>query len=369
MRHDRAPARKPARPIEHHVDVCKKSFAQGRTHSARPPVSHGGRGETRTVVAAANGSVVALGGSAGGVEALIRIVSGLPADLGAPVFVVLHVSATVESHLPQILTRSGPLPARHATDGEKLEANRIYVAPPDHHLLVADGRARVIRGAAENGHRPAIDPLLRTAALAYRDRVVAVIVSGALDDGSAGAQAVSSLGGSVLVQDPSEASFPDMPRNVIRVDNPYAVLPLDEIPGAVARLVKERRAQREEAKVEDELRLEAAYAAMETEAIERPESVGDRSPFSCPACGGVLWESAEDDQLRFRCRIGHAYGADSLAIERDRSIEAALGAALRALQERADLARRVAGRLPARVRPNRRNGTIAWSRNRSVTRS
>jgi len=231
-------------------------------------------------VAAANGSVVALGGSAGGVEALVRIAKGLPADLGAPVLVVLHVSPTVESHLPQILTRAGPLPARHARDGEELEANRIYVAPPDHHLLVADGRVRVVRGATENGHRPAIDPLLRTAALAYRERVVAVIVSGALDDGSAGAQAVSSVGGSVLVQDPSEASFPDMPRNVIRVDNPHAVLPLAEIPGTVARLVKELREEREDANVEDERRLEAAYATMDPEAIERPDGVGARSPFS-----------------------------------------------------------------------------------------
>jgi two-component system chemotaxis response regulator CheB len=170
------------------------------------------------MASAANGSVVALGGSAGAVEALIGIARGLPADLGAPVLVVLHVSPTGESHLPEILTRAGPLPARHAKDGEELAPNRIYVAPPDHHLLVADGRVRVIRGAAENGHRPAIDPLLRSAALAYRERLVAVIVSGVLDDGAAGAQAVAHFGGSVVVQDPSEAPFPDLPRNVIKVD-------------------------------------------------------------------------------------------------------------------------------------------------------
>jgi len=297
------------------------------------------------MASAANGSAVVLGGSAGAVEALIKIAHGLPADLGAPVLVVVHVSPTVESHLPEILTRAGPLPARHAKHGEELEPNRIYVAPPDHHLLVADGRVRVLRGAAENGHRPAIDPLLRSAALAYRERLVAVIVSGMLDDGSAGAQAVAHLGGSVVVQDPSDATFPDMPRNVIKVDHPHAVLPLSEIPGVVARLVKEPRARRRENEVEDEMRLEAAYAVMDVDAIERPDGVGGRSPFGCPTCGGVLWEAPQSDQLRFRCRIGHAFGAETLLAEQGRSIEDALGAAVRALQERADLARRVARRI------------------------
>jgi two-component system, chemotaxis family, protein-glutamate methylesterase/glutaminase len=293
----------------------------------------------------ANGSVVALGGSAGGVAALVRIASGLPADLGAPVLVVLHVPPTEESRLPEILTRAGPLPAQHARDGDELEANRIYVAPPDHHLLVADGRARVIRGAAENGHRPAIDPLLRTAALAYGERVVAVIVSGALDDGAAGAHAVSQLGGSVLVQDPREAPFPDMPSNAIRVNDPAAVLPLAEIPAVVARLVKEPGGRRGEDEIEEDLRLEVAYAAMDADAIERAESIGDRSAFSCPACGGVLWEMPAGEQLRLRCRIGHAVGAATLELEQDQTIQGALEAALRALQERADLARRVGRRL------------------------
>src|SRR5262245_32474882 len=171
-------------------------------------------------------SVVTLGASAGGVAALGRVLADLPPDLGAAVLVVLHTAPGTESRLPTVLGRSSTLPTHHATDGEQLEPNRVYVAPPDHHLLVADGHARVVRGPHENRHRPAIDPLLRSAALAYRDRVVAVVLTGALDDGAAGCVAVTSMGGTVLVQDPAEALFPSMPRSAIAADHPQAVLPV-----------------------------------------------------------------------------------------------------------------------------------------------
>ncbi|HEY3922643.1 MAG TPA: chemotaxis protein CheB, partial [Gaiellaceae bacterium] len=294
----------------------------------------------------ANGSVVAIGGSAGGVESLIRVVAGLPPDLGAPVLAVIHVAPNAESRLPEILTRAGPLPAQHALDGEELQPNRIYVAPPDHHLLVRNHQSRVIRGAAENGHRPAIDALLRTAALDYRGGLVAVILSGMLDDGSAGARAVYQLGGAVIVQDPEDAAFPDMPASAIRSDHPWAVLGIAEIPAEVVRLVSSPPRARADDGSEDELRLEAAYAAMDRDALERPDVLGARSPFGCPACGGVLWEPPDSaEQLRFRCRIGHAYGADSLLGAQDDRLEASLAAGLRALHERADLARRIGQRL------------------------
>jgi two-component system chemotaxis response regulator CheB len=177
--------------------------------------------------------VVALGAPAGGVEALTRVVADLPGDLGAPVLIVLHTTPTKRSYLPEILDRAGSLPAEQARDGTRLEPNRIYVAPPDHHLLVVDGRLKVVRGPYENGHRPAIDPLFRSAALAYRERAIGVVLSGALDDGAAGSAAISRLGGSVLVQDPEKAAFPDMPRNAIGADNPRAVRPLDELGAAV----------------------------------------------------------------------------------------------------------------------------------------
>src|SRR5262249_38965546 len=168
----------------------------------------------------------------------MRVVSDLPGDLGAPVLVVLHTSPGERSYLPEILSRAGSLPAERARDGAALEPNRIYVAPPDHHLLVVDGRLRVVRGPHENGHRPAVDPLFRSAALAHRERAIGVVLSGALDDGAAGSAAISRLGGSVLVQDPQEAAFPDMPRNAITVDHPEAVLPVAELGAAVVGLVR-----------------------------------------------------------------------------------------------------------------------------------
>ena len=294
-----------------------------------------------------NGSVVALGASAGGVEALKRVVSDLPSDLGAPVLVVLHTPPGERSYLPEILGRAGSLPVTRATDGEKLEPNHIYVAAPDHHLLVVDGRLRVVRGPHENGHRPAVDPLFRSAALSYRERAIAVVLSGALDDGAAGSAAVSRLGGSVLVQDPRDAPFPDMPRNAIIVDHPQAVLPVDELGAAVVGLVRAPPEARKEADVEDELRLEREYAALSEGAITREHVFGEVSPFSCPSCGGSLWEAPDDDNIRFRCRIGHAFGSETLLTEQSQSLDASLAAALRALQERADLARRVARRMRA----------------------
>jgi two-component system chemotaxis response regulator CheB len=293
-----------------------------------------------------NGSVVALGASAGGVEALKRVVSRLPEDLGAPVLVVLHTPPAERSYLPEILERAGSLPAEQARDGAALEPNRIYVAPPDHHLLVVDGSLRVVRGPHENGHRPAIDALFRSAAISFRERAIGVVLSGALDDGAAGSAAISHLGGSVLVQDPRDAAFPDMPRNAIFADNPHAVLPIDELGAAVVGLV---RAPPETKKAEpaEGLRLERDYAALSEDAVSREGVFPELAPFACPSCGGSLWEAPDVHNLRFRCRIGHAFGSESLLTEQSQSLDGALAAAYRALHERAHLARRVGRRLRA----------------------
>jgi two-component system chemotaxis response regulator CheB len=294
-----------------------------------------------------NGSVVALGASAGGVEALKRVVSHLPEDLGAPVLVVLHTPPAERSYLPEILERAGRLPAEQARDGVALEPNRIYVAPPDHHLLVVDGSLRVVRGPHENGHRPAIDALFRSAAVSFRERAIAVVLSGALDDGAAGSAAISHLGGSVLVQDPNEAAFPDMPRNAIFADHPHAVLPIDELGAAVVGLVRAPRKAGKKAEVEEELRLERDYAALSEDAVSREGVFPQLAPFGCPSCGGSLWEAPDAQNLRFRCRIGHAFGSESLLTEQSQSLDGALAAAYRALHERAHLARRIGRRLRA----------------------
>ena len=288
-------------------------------------------------------AVVVVGASAGGIDALTRVVSDLPADLGAPVLVVLHIGAN-PSALPKILTRAGPLPAIHPEDHEPLEANRIYVAPPDCHLLVGRDEVRVVRGPTENGHRPAIDPLFRSATVSFGSRVVGVVLSGTLDDGAAGSAAIARGGGAVIVQDPKEAAYPSMPLNTIAADHPDKVLASAKIGAAVRRCLEAARSQPlEEGAMEDQI-LESSFAEFDLDAVKRGEAPGRRAPFACPACGGTLWE-ADDDVLRFRCRVGHAFAAESLADAQTNDLDTALWTALRALEERADLAKRVGNRL------------------------
>lgn len=288
-------------------------------------------------------SLVVVGASAGGVEPLKEIVGALPAGLPAALAVVLHVPAT-GSRLPEILDRSGVLRAEHAEDGEPLLAGRIYVAPPDNHLLVRDSHCVVVRGPRENGARPAIDPLFRSAALSFGRRTVAVVLSGARDDGVAGAAAVSSRGGCVIVQDPAEADFPGMPASTIHRDHPDRVVPLEGIADAIEAAVKnlsEEGAVSENGR--DEMSIETSYAQLDEKTIERSAPPGRPSAFSCPACGGVLWE-VDDGLHRFRCRVGHAYTAESVLDEESEEVDKALWAAFRALHERADLATRSARR-------------------------
>ncbi len=288
------------------------------------------------------GAVVVVGASAGGVEALTRLAGGLDENLGAAVLVVLHISPG-ESFLPRILERSGPLPAGHAHDRQELVTNRIYVAPPDRHLLVGRRSVRVVRGPQENGHRPASDPLFRSAAVAFGPRAVAVVLSGALDDGAAGCAAVARHGGTVIVQEPSEADYPSMPLHAIAANHPEFVVGLATMGAAVREGGERVKALPAEEPRDDQDAEEVELAGFEFDSAVGTR-LGDESPFSCPTCGGVLRE-APDDVLRFRCRVGHAFGTDSLLHAQSGTIEDALWMALRALQERAELSTRLARRM------------------------
>ena len=288
-------------------------------------------------------AVVVVGASAGGVEALQRLVADLPKELPAAVLVVLHVPAD-GSFLPQILLRAGSLPASHAEDKEPLVAGRILVAPPDRHLVVEDTRVRVVRGPQENYHRPAVDPLFRSAAVAYGPRTVAVVLSGALDDGAAGADAVARHGGTVIVQDPEEAPFASMPLHAIAADHPREIVSVATMGAAVTNAVERVLAMSADEQPErDRDEREIELAEFELETVEGTK-LGEPSPFSCPTCGGVLRE-APGELLRFRCRVGHAFGADGLLAGQSQTVDEALWTALRSLQERAELARRLASRM------------------------
>jgi two-component system chemotaxis response regulator CheB len=286
--------------------------------------------------------IVVVGASAGGVEALAAVVGALPADLPAAVFVVLHVPPHGTSALPRILSRAGPLPALHPQDGEAIVPGRVYVAPPDRHLLVQPGHIQVARGPRENGHRPAIDALFRTAARAYGPRVAAAVLSGVLDDGTAGLTAVKRQDGVALVQDPSTALYDGMPRSALEHVAVDYCLPLTQIGPALARLAREAAPEEGVPPVPRDMEREADIAGMEPSEFRDENRPGTPSVFGCPECNGVLWELRDGELLRFRCRVGHAYSAESLLAEQSDGLETALWTALRALEEKAALARRLA---------------------------
>jgi two-component system, chemotaxis family, protein-glutamate methylesterase/glutaminase len=291
--------------------------------------------------------IIVIGTSAGGVEALSQLVKALPRDLPAAVFIVLHVPPYSKSILATILDRVGPLPATTAKDHETIQPGRIYVARPDCHLLVKRGHVRLTRGPKENTTRPAIDPLFRTAARYYGRRVIGVVLTGTLDDGTAGLLAVKSRGGIAIVQDPADAFYSGMPQSALDNVAVDYCLPLAEIPAALVRLASEPVIEGE-IDVSDDMEQEIDVAEMELDELKKEHRPGKPSRYTCPECNGVLFELDEENLLRFRCRVGHAYSAETLLSEQSNGLEAALWAAMRSLEENISLTRRVAERMRRR---------------------
>jgi two-component system chemotaxis response regulator CheB len=288
--------------------------------------------------------IVVIGASMGGVEALSQLVAQLPEDLPAVVCIVLHVAAEHRSLLPEILSRVGPLPARHPRDYEPLEQGRIYVAPNDHHLLLEEGHVRVLKGPLENGHRPAVDPLFRSAARVYGPRVVGVVLTGARNCGTAGLLAVKSQGGLAVVQDPEDAACADMPRSALEYVNVDHCVRLSKMGTLLSQLVATPVRLTRKRPKSPLLEQEVEVLKGNPEATNQPPAHGHPSHFSCPDCGGVLFELNDTGLLRYRCRVGHAYTGEALDHGQQHSVDSALWAAIRALEENAALARRLAGR-------------------------
>jgi two-component system, chemotaxis family, protein-glutamate methylesterase/glutaminase len=282
--------------------------------------------------------VIVIGASAGGIAALKELMADLPADLPAPILVVLHVSATGPSALPSILDRVTQLDVRHAADGDRLEPGVVLIAPPDLQLTVAGDSVRVERGPRENGLRPAVDPLMRSAARHLGQRAVGVVLTGMLSDGTVGLAAIKAAGGVTIVQDPGSAAFSSMPQHAIDGVGPDYVVPVEELAALLQRVVGAERQRG----------MEVAMTGHQHELP--PVQVGDDNPgqltaFTCPECHGTLWEVDEAGVPQFRCRVGHRYAIDSLVVEQANGTETALWAAARALEEKASLSRRVAVRL------------------------
>jgi two-component system chemotaxis response regulator CheB len=251
--------------------------------------------------------------------------------------------------LARILGRAGTLPCRPAVDGEPLRDGVVLVAPPDHHLLIEDSRVRLTVGPRENGHRPAIDVLFRSAARAVGPRTIGVVLSGVLDDGTAGLAAIAGRHGLAIVQDPADAMYPGMPLNALEHVRADHVAAADEIGGLLARLCEtDVDIRHVDEPPSDLLEIEADLAMLDDEAMNQNERPGRPSGFSCPDCNGVLYEIQDGDMLRYRCRVGHAWSAESLLGEQAQQLDGAMWMALRGLEEKAALARTLAERAAER---------------------
>lgn len=325
--------------------------------------------------------IIVIGASAGGVEALKHLISKLPGDLAAAVFIVVHIPATSVSILPELLSRWGPLTVTPPTDGARIVPGHIYVAPPDFHLLLESGRMRLLRGPRENHTRPAIDPLFRTAAQAYGKRVVAVLLSGMLNDGTAGMIEVKRCGGIAIVQSPEDALFGDMPRSALNNVAADFVLPAAQIASQLVQLTLETRPQKKETlmsnpipdagngasgegqspasnnlsnkmSAEDSRKMDAqqsnAIVLRDTAAQISGERNAVTSIYSCPDCGGVLWQMNDDGFIRFRCHVGHAFSAESLLHQQSEALEESMWYAVRTLIDKSKLSRQLAERAQER---------------------
>lgn len=279
--------------------------------------------------------IVVIGASAGGVESLREVVSGIPADFAGAIFVVLHVPPYQQSSLPEILSRAGALPACHPQDGATIEAGRIYVAPPDHHMLV-DGRCVAVKkGPKENRFRPSIDALFRSAAYNYRQHVIGVVLSGALDDGTSGLWSIKRLGGVAVVQEPADSRFESMPLSAIDQVDVDFTSPASQIGPLVGRLAAETRpaAAVVDIALRERLHTELEIAAEDSAFQKGVMDIGELTPFTCPECHGVLVKLKEDKMTRYRCHTGHAYSDSALLQDVMEHTEELLSQVMRSMEE------------------------------------
>ncbi len=280
-------------------------------------------------------NIIVVGASAGGVNALVTLVKALPPDFAASIFIVMHLHPSTPSTLPLILTKEGGMKALHAQDNEPIQEGKIYIAPPDHHMLLEKDRILVRRGPKENRFRPSIDALFRSAAYIYGSRVIGIILSGMLNDGTSGMWSVKRMGGVGIIQDPADALFDSMPVNVLEfVEIDYSV-PISEMGEVIIKLVNEQAAPRQEvtAAEMERMKMEVVVAAHHNAFEMGILHLGKLTPFTCPECHGSLIKLEEGKTVRFRCHTGHAFTASTLLSGLTQNIEDQLWSVMRALEE------------------------------------
>lgn len=297
-----------------------------------------------------NHDIICFGASAGGLEALRGIIGGWEKAISASLFVVIHSPSDAPSALPSILTRTDTIPAMHAEDGDKIEHGRIYTAPPDYHMIIEDSKIRLSKHAKENLVRPAVDPLFRTAARTYGPRTVGVVLSGNLDDGTTGLMAIKRYGGVTIAQDPYEAAYQGMPRSAIDNGAVDFILSTAEISSKLWELANTPVEERSTGVVEE---LDEQIIGKDIDAQVDGKRRNRPSTLACPDCGGVLWEIRDGETVRYRCHVGHVMSPQSLAQGMSDRTEESLWSAVRALQEKAMLHRRLASLTSSRRNPER----------------
>lgn len=280
-------------------------------------------------------NIVVIGASAGGFEAIKQLLAVLPSNLDAAIFIVWHMAPQVKGVLPQVLNRQKIIMAAHAMDNEPIVYNRIYVAPPDRHLIIENGFVRVTRGPKENRFRPAVDPLFRSAAYIYGPQVIGIVLSGALDDGTAGLWTIKSRGGIAIVQDPADAEVPSMPQNAMAAVKTDYCVSVSEMGPLLAALTAEPAPEPKAIDMEENKKtsLEVRIATDAYVPEQGLLQLGELTPYACPECHGVLSAVKDGDIIRFRCHTGHAYSADSLLTSITENIEETLWSAIRGVEE------------------------------------
>ena len=295
--------------------------------------------------------IIVIGASTGGLEAFKKIIKELPSDFSPPIFIVWHMSPDASSILPQVLNTVTTICSAHGYDNEEIKANRIYIASPDHHLLIQDGKMRVTRGPKENRFRPAIDPLFRSAAYAYGNRVVGVILSGALDDGTSGLSTVKYYGGVAIVQDPADAEVPSMPKNALREVSVDYCVPASQVGQLLVRLSKEPPPQNTNVIMGVQTKKGLGVTA-EDEVFKKDFlRLGELTPFTCPQCHGALSMFQKGNIVRYKCHAGHVYSDDALMLTLTEKVEHGLYDALRGMDETIILLNHLGDHLAAANQP------------------
>ena len=286
--------------------------------------------------------IIVIGASAGGLQAVTELMAQVSEEMNAAIFVVLHAPHYAYSDImTRRLQKSSVFTCKMAEDGEPIRAKHLYLAVPDRHLILRKGKILLGKGPVENRWRPSIDVLFRSAAVAYDGRVIGVILTGLLEDGAAGMQIIKQCGGTCIVQDPKEAEYPDMPQAVLRyVDVDYCA-GLQQI--AIILQEKAKNGIDKEHPIPEPIKREAEIAERIAIGIDLMESLdGERSAYSCPDCGGALWQIKDGDVIRYRCYTGHMYTSDELLEQKRKELENTFWVAMRIMEERRNLLNRMA---------------------------